>query len=229
MSTRTKYPRTSHLPWSPGMTSDDRMLSEKGLAILSGVDTVVTEKMDGGNVTLMRDCFYARSVDSGTLPWEKMAKSMWAQIAHDIPDGWRISAESMWARRSVAYTDLESPLLIIGVWNENDTLLSWDEIVEWSQLLGLPTVPFIGKSHGVSDAYTMWVNHVKKDSTGKWMTEDSEGFVVRDAAAFPANEFSLRVGKWVRANHVRTDANWRHRDDFAVNGFMSKQPCAKNL
>jgi hypothetical protein len=27
------------------------------------------------------------------------------------------------------------------------------------------------------------------------------------------------VLKWVRAGHVRTEASWRHRDDFAVNEF----------
>ena len=49
--------------------------------------------------------------------------------------------------------------------------------------------------------------------------ETSEGFVVRSAGRIPADEFPLKLLKWVRPEHVRTEASWRHRDDFAVNGF----------
>ena len=43
--------------------------------------------------------------------------------------------------------------------------------------------------------------------------------MVRAAGRIPAAEFSVKVLKWVRADHVRTEAAWRHRDDFAVNEF----------
>ena len=29
----------------------------------------------------------------------------------------------------------------------------------------------------------------------------------------------MKVLKWVRAGHVRSADDWRHRDDFAVNEF----------
>src|SRR5690625_4496339 len=67
---RTKYPRTPHLPWSPGCADDDRIISAESLRVLDALPTVITEKMDGGNITLMRDAMYARSVDSGTPVWE---------------------------------------------------------------------------------------------------------------------------------------------------------------
>jgi hypothetical protein len=43
--------------------------------------------------------------------------------------------------------------------------------------------------------------------------------VVRTAGRIPAAEFPYKLLKWVRAEHVRTDDAWRHRDDFAVNEF----------
>jgi hypothetical protein len=49
----------------------------------------------------------------------------------------------------------------------------------------------------------------------------SEGFVVRTGARIPRAEFPRRCLKWVRAAHVRTRAGWRHRDDFATNGFAA--------
>ena len=42
---KRKYPRTPHLPFSEGATSDDKWMSPSGLAHLrSGIDLVVTEK-----------------------------------------------------------------------------------------------------------------------------------------------------------------------------------------
>jgi hypothetical protein len=170
-----KYPRTHHLPDSPGATSDDRILTD--LAGLTS-ELVVTEKMDGGNLTFTRDLMYARSVDSGTHVWDRPAKALWARVAHEIPYGWRVCGESMWARRSVAYPDLPGVFLVFGVWDAAHTLRGWDETAD-----------------------------------------HSEGFVVRAAAPIPEAEFGRRVAKWVRPQHVRTEAAWRHRDDFAVNGF----------
>lgn len=43
----TKYPRTLHLPGSPGMTDDDKVI--KSLAGFEGEEVVVTAKMDGEN------------------------------------------------------------------------------------------------------------------------------------------------------------------------------------
>ena len=44
---KIKYPRTFHLPWSPGATSDDKML--KSIEHFIGKEVVITEKMDGEN------------------------------------------------------------------------------------------------------------------------------------------------------------------------------------
>lgn len=207
-----KYPRTPHLPWSPGKTSDDRVIGAAELERLDTLPTIVTEKMDGGNVTMMRDAFYARSLDSTSLVWERRAKAEWAQRAHDIPEGWRVSCESMWARRSVAYDSLPAPVLVIGVW-DTENMLPWNEVVEWAALLGLPTVPVIGEGIGTRDALDMW-RAVRNEDT-------SEGFVVRARDGFPSTEFGRNVAKWVRPNHVRTSSDWRNRDDFAVNGFAA--------
>lgn len=66
---RYKYPRTPHLPFSLGMTSDDKVASEQTLAHLrSGIELVVTEKMDGGNLTFYRDGFHGRSLEDKTNP-----------------------------------------------------------------------------------------------------------------------------------------------------------------
>lgn len=63
---RTHYPRTAHLPWSPGATSDDVRIAD--LSGLTGREVVVTEKLDGENTTLYADGLHARSWTPRTTP-----------------------------------------------------------------------------------------------------------------------------------------------------------------
>lgn len=212
MSELYKYPRTPHLPFSEGATSDDKHASKDTIKFLSsGIDLVVTEKMDGGNLTFYRDYFHGRSLSSGTHAWDTAAKSLWAQVHDEIPEGWRISGESLYARRSVSYENLPGVYVVFGIWNENNELISWDDTVEWCNLLELPHVPVLYRGNNFTDAISAWES-VLND-------EVSEGFVVRNAGSFNYDDFSNNISKWVRKNHVRTNADWRHRADFAVNGF----------
>lgn len=209
-----KYPRTPHLPWSQGATSDDKLISATDLAHLESLpDFVVTEKMDGGNLTMYREYFHARSLDSGTHAWDTAAKALWANVRYMIPAGWRISGESMYARRSVAYDNLPSVYLIFGVWDESNNALDWDTVEELAAELGIPTVPVLYRGNSFDEAKAIWP--ATKDS------ETSEGFVIRNADSFPYDEFYKNIAKYVRADHIRTRADWRHRDDFALNGFVN--------
>ena len=214
MSKLYKYPRTPHLPFSPGATSDDKYASKETIEFLkSGIELVCTEKLDGGNLTMYNDAFHGRSLTSGTHAWDTAAKAVWARIHHNIPEGWRISGESMYARRSVAYDNLPGVFIVFGIWNENNCLISWNEMEEWCDLLGLPHVPVIYRGTDYNEAVEAWFKKHNSDS--------SEGFVVRNADSFHYSDFSKNIAKWVRADHVRTAADWRHRSDFAVNGFKN--------
>jgi hypothetical protein len=203
-----EYPRTFHLPDSPGATSDDKIQND--LTWLDG-ELVVTEKLDGGNLTFTRDAMYARSTDSGTQPWDTPAKALWAMTAHRIPDDWRVCGESMYARRSIAYSDLPGVFIVFGIWDETNTLLGWDDTVDWAQRLELPVVPVLYRGLSLSEGRAAW-HRLRTPET-------SEGFVVRRAGRIAADEFPLKLLTWVRDEHVRTPASWRPRDDFELNGF----------
>jgi hypothetical protein len=211
-----KYPRTAHLPESKGMTSDDKMGSAQALAYLdSGIELSVSIKMDGGNISMMRDNFYGRSLDSGTHAWDQQAKALWAKIRLDIPEGWRLSGESMYARRSIAYENLPGIYLLFGIWDETNTLLSWDDTIIWAEMLGLPMVETIYRGTSFKDAREAWAKN--------YSPETSEGFVVRDAGRIAYKDFPNKALKFVRASHVTTRADWRHRDDFALNTFVNSK------
>lgn len=213
MEKKIKYPRTPHFPWSPGATDDDKIITPTALKHLQSLtELLVTEKMDGGNLTFSRDHFHARSLDSGTHAWDTAAKALWSSVSYMIPTGWRISGESLYARRSVSYDELPGVYLIFGMWDEHNNALDWDTVVELAGELSIPTVPVLYRGSSFEVAKNAWAT--VKD------TQTSEGFVIRNAQAFSGDAFAMNVAKYVRADHIQTSADWRHRDDFALNGIV---------
>jgi len=113
MGDHYKYPRTPHLPWSPGSTEDD--IRKTTLSSFRDHEIVVTEKMDGENTTLYCDYSHARSLDSRHHSSRDWLKTWHNSFAHSIPVGWRI-------------------------WNEDNICLSWFETLEWFEMLGVQPV-----------------------------------------------------------------------------------------
>ncbi|MFF3321328.1 RNA ligase family protein [Streptomyces sp. NPDC002889] len=198
---RTHYPRTPHLPWSPGATADDVRVA--GLSGFLGREVVVTEKLDGENTTLYADGLHARSLDSGHHPSRAWIKALHGRIAHGIPDGWRLCGENMYARHSIAYEDLDSLFYGFSVWDGEGRCLDWDQTVAFLRGLGVPVPAVLWR--GVFDRRAdRALRAMKLD------TERQEGYVVRTVDGFGPQEFAARMAKWVRPGHVRTDTHWMH-------------------
>ncbi|MBE1490466.1 RNA ligase family protein [Plantactinospora soyae] len=192
---RVPYPRTPHLPWSPGVAPDD--LRVNGLSGLLGREVVVTEKLDGENTTLYRDGLHARSLDSAHHPSRAWIKALHGRIAAGLPSGWRICGENVYARHSIGYQDLESWFYAFSVW-AGDRCLDWDRTVRFTRGLGVPVPPVLWR--GTFDERVL--------RTLRLDPARQEGYVVRTVAGFSRPEFDQRVAKWVRRHHVRTDAHW---------------------
>lgn len=196
---RIKYPRTYHLPWSPGATNDDKILSS--LKGLENEEVVVTAKMDGENTTLYRDYLHARSTDYEPHPSRTWLKSYHSQFAHEIPENWRICGENLFAQHSIIYQNLSNFFQVFSIWNDRNVCLSWDETVEWIELLGLQSVPVLYRGP--------WDERLLLDLKLESLDNDPlEGYVVRVARSLSYREFRSCVGKMVRANHVQTDQHW---------------------
>lgn len=209
--TVTKYPRTMHLPWSPGRTEDDRVIaSTNGL---SG-ELIILEKRDGENTTLYSDKLHARSTNGYPPRIDRSRmKSRWSRICGDIPPGWRICGENLVGRHSIPYEDLEDYFEVFSIWNEKDEALSWDETVEWCSLLQLKPVPVLWR--GVWENNPMDFFHTFHEGLN---LDKQEGYVIRPADGFPLSKFTKCVAKWVRQNHVQTQAHWTRRIEFNTLG-----------
>lgn len=150
------------------------------------------------NCTMMRDYIYARSMDSNNHPSRNWVKGLWGSIRYEIPEKWRFCGENMYARHSVGYDDLDTYFELFSIWNDDNVCLSWDETVEWCNLLDIKHVKVLYR--GIFD-----VEIFKNMSIN---TDTQEGFVVRLVDSFKYSDFSKSVIKWVRKGHVQTDEHW---------------------
>ena len=202
---RYKYPRTFHLPWSEGRTSDDKVL--KNTNHFTNRNVVFTEKRDGENTTLYCDHYHARSIDSKDHESRHWIKQFWSSFKHEIPEGMRICGENLYAKHSIGYDDLDTYFEVFSIWID-DICLSWEATKEWCSLLGLKHVPVLWEGRYCDE---MW-NYLPKCALQyKIATENMEGYVIRVAEEFHFGEFKWSVAKWVRKNHVQTDTHWMHQ------------------
>lgn len=205
-----KYPRTYHLPSSPGLQNDDRRLPSFDAFL--GRRIIVTEKIDGEGTTMTPEKTWPRSPDGRYHPSRDWMKAFHGRKAVDIPAGWRISGEYAYARHSIAYARelgnaLPSWFLGFGAWDESNTLIGWDQTVELFAMLDIVAVPVL--YDGPFDEAALAKVAASIDPVRQ------EGFVVRIADPIPypsgrgdSGRFFQAVAKWVRKGHVQTDQHW---------------------
>ncbi|MCB1712119.1 MAG: RNA ligase family protein [Candidatus Riesia sp.] len=195
-----KYPRTFHAPWSPGCTSDDK--KHPNMKQFVGKRVIVTEKLDGENSSLYNDKYHARSIDTDNHLSRSWIRQFHASIKYDIPKGYRICGENLFAKHSIEYNNLLSYFYGFSIWNEQNICLSWDDTMEWFSLLGITPVPILYDGIYDENLIKLLWNETKHDTM--------EGYVIRVAESFSYNSFINNVAKFVRTNHVQTDNHWKH-------------------
>lgn len=195
---RVKYPRTYHLPYSKGYTSDDKVLTSDNQ--FHTMDAVVTEKMDGENTTIYKDFYHARSLDSSHRDYHSWLLGYMKGFQYTIPEGYRICGEYLYARHSIAYMYLPSYFMVFSIWDDENNCLSWDDTELFCKERNLITVPVLYRGIYKTDI----IKQIAEDVVRR----GSEGIVVRNSAAFTYDSFSENVAKYVREHHVQTDKHW---------------------
>lgn len=179
------------------------MLTESDVkSFFSGRRIIVTEKMDGENTTAYSDGYiHARSIDSSTTSDRAWVRRFLGEVCSDLPAGWRICGENLWARHSIAYDALSTYFMAFSLWTGENLCLSWEDTLEYFGMLGITPVPVLYV--GEYDACDFKALEKQLDFS------KSEGYVVRLASEFTYSQFGTSVAKFVRPNHVTTDAHWR--------------------
>jgi len=204
-----KYPRTPHLPYSPGGTDDDERLLSVDHFI--GQEVVITEKMDGENMGETCGTLYARS-HNGAPPHPSfdLAKATWACHRFQIPEGVTVFSEWCFAEHSIHYSGLPNYRLVFGVRDDGTReAWSWDEVCDMATELGVPTVPELWRGQILNEKHLRQLvdGFVKVRSVCDGLRE---GVVVRLVGRISLEAWELSIAKWVRPNHVKPDdAHWR--------------------
>lgn len=202
---RSKYPRTKHLPFSEAVSEDDQV--SKSVDNFYGRQVVVTEKLDGQNTTIYEDGYtHARSIDGKSHPSQYWLKSFVPSFSFKIPKGYRLCGENVYAKHSIFYNKLTAYFYLFSIWTENNECLSWEDTIEWAEILGLETVPVLYRGTWDEDKIkTCW--------TGKSVFgEEQEGYVVRLTSSFKLDDFSISLSKMVRKGHVQTSKHWMNEE-----------------
>ncbi|CAE6971411.1 unnamed protein product, partial [Symbiodinium sp. CCMP2592] len=210
---KANYPKTPHLPFSPGINPDDTRVSD--CQNLLSREVVITEKLDGGNCCIKADVESQRLQVFGRThaqPAEHASfsavKELAACIEYDELGDVEIFGENMQAVHSIEYGSLTNYFYVFAARRSGDWLC-WDETRDLAKRLGLATVPEVFRG-ALSEGEL-------QGSLEQWQMEPSaldakktpEGFVVRHAAAIPGGSFAECIGKFVRANHIQTDESWK--------------------
>ena len=216
MELNKKYPRTYHLPFSPGTTSDDKKLGSDWFKDYEGKEVIISEKCDGENLSMNVQGAFARSHGAPTEhPW---SRNIWAK-----PEGlyWRIKpllgetemvyGENMYGIHSIEYDKLPAYWFMFAA-NDGERWYSWDEVEEMAKILEVPTVPVLWRGIAESEKQItdLIMKHVAEPSV---YGPTREGIVMRTVESFPFEEngeeaFPHHVCKWVRPHHVQTDVFW---------------------
>jgi len=211
MELSTKYPRTYHLPFSTGLSNDDRKVDDDWKQYIINQPIVITEKLDGSNSCITRDGVYARSHATFTENlWDRNLTEkggLYDKIKHSIAKHECIYGENLYGIHSIEYNKLPDYFFMFSA-RYNDNFYSWEDTKYLCELLDISLVPVLyeGKVTSCEQLETVITELMEH---GSEYGDTIEGVVVRNVNKFHVNDFSKYVCKYVRENHVQTDAHWR--------------------
>ncbi len=148
-----KYPKTFHFDFSLSLQNDDRRLET--LKDFEGKGVVVTEKLDGENASIYSDYYHPRSVIDDGHETRSWLKGFIPNFQYQIPEGWRVCGENMYAEHSIRYVELDTFFYVFSIWTDLNTCLDWAATVNYCEAWGLKTVPVL---------YEGWFIPSKKES-----------------------------------------------------------------
>ena len=155
--------------------------------------------MNGENTSIYNGYFHARSLDSKHQVYHSWLAQFVSGMSYNIPNGYRICGEYLYAKHSIGYDNLKSYFYGFSVW-KGTKCLSWKDTMEWFEMLDIVSVPVLYEGIFNEDV----VKKIAKETVAR----GGEGIVVRLADSFNYEDFSSSVAKFVRKNHVQTDKHW---------------------
>ncbi len=189
--------------------------------IVNDVDNPVRARNGSSPIETMKKLY-----GEGGLYWQQ-------KVNQKLPNRLQVFGEWVYAKHSIHYgcnckqtcedigpslseltgiNDDRAYFQIFGVYDKIfDIWLSWPETKKVAKTLGFPTTPIIycenDKDEATFDKPSEAINTLIKYARDV-INNGGEGIVVRSKYPYHYGQFSRRLGKYVRENHVKTDKHW---------------------
>lgn len=211
-----KFPRTYHLPWSPGRgDTDDKIHSYKTIEqCLVNQPIVITEKLDGENQCWSSSSWHLRSESStngGVL--RSRSKSKWAAVKDKLLPYHFYYIEDLSNVHSIKYEDTDrlkaNPLFLIAACEVTASEVLWKSynfLMDEAMRLDLEIVPILDMKAKFSTVKELQSYTNYKANLPSCLGGQREGLVVTPYDL--GWQWPEAACKWVRANHVTTDQHW---------------------
>lgn len=120
-----------------------------------------------------------------------------------------VCGENLFAIHSIEYSNLQDFFYVYHIVDGNsNTFIDYDDMVQWATTHNMLVVPEVyrGTIPSLQWLEKFMADELKKPSN---LGGVKEGFVVRVKSAFPVEDFSKHVFKYVRKGHVATpEKHW---------------------
>ena len=199
-----KFPSMLYLPFSPSIAGEVGVIKN-----LLKYPCIITIKMDGSNVKLTNKYVAARNGQQANHKSFDYLKAFHKIICYKIPEHLIVFGEWLYAKHSIRYTKLKNYLQLFAIFDiKNHMWLAWEDVETMANNLGVITVPVIKEVKYDYD-YEL-IKDVTKIGADV-IADGHEGLVIRSMFPFHESQFTIRMMKYVRANHVQTDIHWSNK------------------
>jgi hypothetical protein len=150
---------------------------------------------------------YSRTVNTAaTHPSFGPVKELACQLNYCMPDNIQLFGENMFGVHSIEYDGLTSFFYVFAGLRDGEQWLGWDELCGLARDLDIPTVPLLNRQTFSSFGQLQQTIQLDKSQCGSC---PAEGVVLRTVRGFSFHQFDRHTAKYVRENHIQTDATWR--------------------
>jgi protein-tyrosine phosphatase len=205
ISSFTQYPLTPYIYMSP-LCDSDQIFNKQKLQYLISKKTqiIITEKLDGENCCLYKGKVYDRTDLIDDLSFNTI-KDMYNRrilpIIEDHPEleNLALYGENLTKIRSIRYVGQKDWFYLFGIFCEKRQMwYSWKDVEYVANILDLPVPPvvFSGEITSIEKLHDLLKKEISTPSM--LSTDGKEGFVIRSADSFFAEDFGSMVCKYVK-------------------------------
>ena len=212
-----KYGKTEYFSFSEKVSREDRKLSEEEEEeYFGGKYGVASLKLDGENTTIVRQKYYARSINSISDESRHNIGMIWGRINYLLEDGERIIGENLRAVHTISYendTQINGDFYVFSH-IKNGIVSSVSHTKEICEKFGLLHVPIIYEGifdrKKILEEFKKYPNH--------------EGFVFRLSDSFDEADMSKSIAKFVSNSfEIKTNIHWQQaKKTIFKNGKIQK-------